>query len=222
MSVFLTPRQINISSALFSKSDNVSFYQSTISLERKRCIIAYGVPRQEDFEECILDIQYPSKFYQLKHSSILGAVLNCGVKREFIGDIITDGTHWQMIVAKSIVPFLKQELTTVGRAKVTLKESASLLLPVDTAKVMDTLVSSQRLDVIIATAFNMSRNIAKELVEQGAVSLNWSTCDKADMSVEEKDMISVRGYGRVLLQSLNGVTQKGKIKATIHLYRNKK
>lgn len=222
VSVFLTPRQINVASALFSKLDNVSLYQSPISLERKRCIIAYDVPKQTDFKECILTIHYPSKFYQLKHSSILGAVLSCGVKREYIGDIVTDGNHWQIIVANSIVPFLKEELKKIGLVKVSLEESSRLLQPINQAQKIDTLVSSQRIDVLVATAFNMSRHLAKKLVEQGSVTLNWAICDKPDTTIEEKDVISVRGYGRVLLQSINGITQKGKIKLALYLYRNKK
>lgn len=222
VSVFLTPRQINVASALFSKLDNVSLYQSTISLERKRCIIAYDTPEQTDFKECILAIRYPSKFYQLKHSSILGAILNCGVKREFIGDIVTDGENWQIIVAQSIVSFLKEELKTIGPAKVSLEESSQLLQPVDLAQKIDTLASSQRIDTLVATAFNVSRTVAKNLVEQGSVTLNWAVCDKSDTQIEEKDVISVRGYGRVLLHAINGMTQKGKFKLTLYLYRNKK
>lgn len=222
VSVFLTPRQINVASALFSKSDNVSLYQSPVSLERKRCIIAYDIPKKTDFKECILTIHYPSKFYQLKHSSILGSILSCGVKREYIGDIVTDGENWQIIVAQSIVPFLKEELKKIGSAKVLLEESSQLLRPVDQAQTMDTLLSSQRVDALVSAAFNISRNLAKSLVEQGSVTLNWAVCDKPDTIIEEKDVISVRGYGRVLLQAINGMTQKGKLKLTLRLYRNKK
>lgn len=222
VSVFLTPRQISVASTLFSKLDNVSLYESAISLERKRCIIAYESPNSEDFKETILTIHFPSKFYQLKHNSILGAVLNCGVKREFVGDIVTDGKSWQIIVAQSIVAFLKQELKMIGHVKVSLEESDVLIVPVDTAQKVETLVSSRRLDAFIAVAFNLSRNLAKSLVEQGNVTLNWALCDKADMQIEEKDIISVRGYGRILLHTVNGMTQKGKFKLSLHLYQNKK
>lgn len=222
VSVFLTPRQINVASALFSKVDHVSLYQSRVSLERKRCIIAYDVPEQANFKECILKIRYPSKFYQLKHSSILGALMSCGVKREYIGDIITDGNHWQIIVAQSMVAFLKQEFKKIGPVNVILEESSQLLQPINQAQKNDTLVSSKRIDALIATAFNISRHLAKKTVEQGSVTLNWGVCDKPDTIIEEKDVISVRGYGRVLLQTINGVTQKGKFKLTLYIHRNKK
>lgn len=222
VSVFLTPRQISVASALFSKSDSVSLYQSNVSLERKRCVIAYDFPEKNDFKESILTIHFPSKFYQLKHSSILGAVLNCGVKREFIGDIVTDGEIWQIIVATSIVSFLKEELKSVGSAKVRLEESEYLLTPIDTAKKLDTLIASQRLDVLIATAFNVSRHVSKDLIEQGHVTLNWGICNKADAQIAEQDVVSVRGYGRILLYSINGMTQKGKFKITLYVHRNRK
>lgn len=221
VSVFLTPRQINVASALFSKLDNVSLYQSPISLERKRCIIAYDVPKQTDFKESVLTIHYPSKFYQLKHSSILGAVLSCGVKR----------VHWRYshrrqslanYCGKFYCPIFKGRIKKIGLVKVSLEESSRLLQPINQAQKIDTLVSSQRIDVLVATAFNMSRHLAKKLVEQGSVTLNWAICDKPDTTIEEKDVISVRGYGRVLLQSINGITQKGKIKLALYLYRNKK
>ncbi|MBS4769790.1 RNA-binding protein [Carnobacteriaceae bacterium zg-ZUI240] len=219
---FLTPRQLKVASALFSKDDVVKWYESQLPTERKRAVISYNVPESDDFEEVILNIQYPSKFYQLKHSSILGAVLNLGVKREYIGDIVTDGEQWQMIVAKSIADLICRDLQRIGKASVKVVPTTILLDAVDTGELVETLVSSLRLDAMISEGFNVSRALSKTMVESGVVSLNWVVCEKSEVEVCEWDVISVRGYGRMTLQQIMGTTKKGKFKIILCKQVNRK
>lgn len=222
VSAFMTPRQLKVASTLFSKEDVVQLYVSSLGIERKRVVISHKTTTDIDFEETILTIDYPHKFHQLQHHQILGTLIHAGVKREVIGDIITNGTDWQVIVANAIVPFLTQEIQSIGRVKVKLTKSDTLVQQQQDITVKDSLLSSLRLDAFLSEAFNMSRSQAKSAVEKGLVFVNWEQCEKPELSVLEGDMISVRGVGRVLLSAINGTTQKGKIKVTLHLFGKQK
>ncbi|WP_373819991.1 S4 domain-containing protein, partial [Weissella soli] len=71
-------------------------------------------------------------------------------------------------------------------------------------------VSSLRLDTIVANGYNISRTHAKELVERGAVRVNWTDIDRPDFMLAVNDLISVRKFGRLRLMAENGLTKKDK------------
>lgn len=79
------------------------------------------------------------------------------------------------------------------------------------------LVSSLRLDVVIAAAFNVSRAKAQELIDSDQVQVNWAQESKKDRQVSLKDVISVRKFGRISLESLSGQSKKDKIKAVFNI-----
>jgi len=99
---FLDPRQAFILESLIGQAGELSyaFYGGYANAERRRALIfpSYYEPTDQDYEIDMLEIVYPIKFGQLSHGKILGTMLNIGVKREFFGDIISDGERWQIFV----------------------------------------------------------------------------------------------------------------------------
>ena len=69
-------------------------------------------------------------------------------------------------------------------------------------------VSSLRIDVILARALNVSRNRAKTLIKDQKVKLNWVEVERPDIDVEEYDILSIRGFGRVKIGTQQGITRK--------------
>ena len=57
-----------------------------------------------------------------------------------------------------------------------------------------------------------------ELIEAGAVSLNYKECTKTDTAVKEGDILSVRGYGKAEITSLGGVSKKGRLFVRAEIY----
>jgi len=76
-------------------------------------------------------------------------------------------------------------------------------------------VASPRLDTLVAEGFGLPRADAAALVAQGAVSLNYEPCAKPDRRVEEGDLLSVRGKGRLRLLSIGGASRKGRLFVTL-------
>ena len=165
----------------------------------------------------LLEINYPVKFAKLEHRTILGTLANCGLEREVIGDIITDGIKWQVFCEKEIEPYLLENIDRIGKVKIRLEEipMQNAVSPIEEWEHATVVLSSLRCDVLISSVYNLSRKHVKDLLQANKVSLNWMILSKADFEVRVHDVLSVRGYGRVRMDELTGVSKKGKFIAKV-------
>lgn len=79
-----------------------------------------------------------------------------------------------------------------------------------------------RLDVIIATVANISRQKAQNLIAAGKVKVNWTIRDQTSFELQEGDVVSVRGIGRMKLIMTEGRTKKDKIRLQVGQLEQKK
>lgn len=222
---FLDPRQAFILETIIRQNDDLSyrFYGGYEDAERKRCLLypSYFESTEEDFKVDAFEINYPVKFAQLSHGKILGTLLSTGLKREYFGDIITDGTRWQFFLAEEIQNYVRQQLTKIGSVGVRLEERnyMDIILPKDTWTFEHTTVSSLRLDTVISAVFNISRQRSKELIEQKKVKVNWTENDRPDFELELLDILSIRKFGRIQIRNIEGRTKKAKLRLEIGVLR---
>jgi RNA-binding protein YlmH len=78
-----------------------------------------------------------------------------------------------------------------------------------------------RLDTVISTIFNISRTRSKKLIESEQVKVNWTTESRNDFELKLLDIISIRGFGRARIDSLEGKTHKDRCRLILSLIRNK-
>jgi RNA-binding protein YlmH len=219
---FLNPRQLYIAQSLINRHDDEVSYQSfggydDAEMQRVLLYPAYYQPTKADFQLQVLQVKYPQKFAELKHRQILGTLISQGIERSSFGDIITDGREWQVIVDEKMAQYFELNVDKVANIKVALVEVSpeAVLMPVSDWEVRETTATSLRIDIIVSTAFNYSRNRAKTLIESGNVRLNWVTEVKPDYPIKVHDMISVRHAGRIKLIEIDGTTKKNKIRVTL-------
>jgi RNA-binding protein YlmH len=62
--------------------------------------------------------------------------------------------------------------------------------------------------------------MAAELIRFGAVSLNYSVCEKTDAPVKENDVISVRGKGKGKITAVGGRSKKDRLFIEAEIYLN--
>lgn len=193
--------------------------------ERQRAIIApkYYQLEKNDFQIQAISIRYAEKFNKLKHSQILGALVNLGIDRNSYGDIITDGHNWQFFVIDTMSELVVEQVKRIGSNSVSLHEinSDQLLLPTDDYELMNIVSRSFRVDSIIASVFNFSRQTGKDLIANGKVTVNWIKTNKTDYFISINDVISVRGYGRVKINEIYGQTQNSKWKLSVSAIKKK-
>lgn len=134
------------------------------------------------------------------HRDFLGAILGMGIVREKTGDIIVLGERGaQAIVVPEMVDFLEMQLTQVRSVPVntTRIEIGELKVKEPKKKQLTTVEASLRLDAIASAGFGMSRSKMVDLIEGGDVRVNWKGVTQASYTVKSKDLIAIRGKGRL-------------------------
>lgn len=219
---FLDPRQQLIVQSIIGKNDNTLVAKSGRfdESERQRMLIYpdYLQPNDEDFKIVICEIHFPSKFIHLTHPDILGALLSIGLERLKFGDIRLDESSVQFAVASEVLEYVKVNLDSIGKAKVVVNELSqdAKLLPADshwTEQMLTT--SSMRLDTVIASIYPISRQKAALLINSGKVKVNFTIREQVAFELHELDLVSIRGYGRLVIKSIEGRTKKDKIRIKI-------
>ena len=179
LTAFLNPREEEILQSLAGYF-HLQLHSSRQFLETEfvRVILApdYYLLEEEDFELMALEILYPRKFHQLTHSQILGTLLHqLGIKRDYIGDILLGEEQTFVILDRRFGELAQRSLSKISRVPVSWKVAVLSQVPAKTSqdvKSQQVLLSSLRLDKVVATAFHLSRSNALKLIESGQVKLD--------------------------------------------------
>ncbi|MBL0389464.1 RNA-binding protein [Tumebacillus sp. ITR2] len=213
---FLDPRQQKIAVSVVRRHADVEvrLLGGPHSAERQRALIApsYWVPEDADFELAFLRVDVPGEYVKLSHGDYLGALVGLGLKRGKLGDLSVWDDGCDLAVTRDMADFVRLHLTQVGRASVHVQEIAGT----DYRSIQrefqekEFTVMSLRLDAVASDAFNLSRTKVVDPIKSGKLQLNWQTIDNPATLVEEGDVISLRGHGRVKILEVGGQTKKGR------------
>lgn len=218
---FLDPRQRFIVKAVIGQSEDlrIESYGRFDEAERERILIApsYFVATEDDFEIQLFKVTYPTKFVQLKHPDVLGALLSLGMERGKFGDIRIEDGIVQFACGREVADYVRANLTSIAKVKVHVEEITTepLLMQKEEWVESTTTVSSMRLDVVLATLLNISRQKAQTLVNSGRVKVNWTVREQVAFELQEGDILSARGFGRLKVIATEGRTKKDKIRLQI-------
>ena len=157
---------------------------------------------------------------ELGHRDFLGSLMATGIVREAVGDIITGKNECCFLVMRELVPFVMQNMTSAGRAALSLEEIDLSAIPVPEIKFEEkhATVMSMRLDAVVAAAFNISRDRAAQYINSGRVSLNHIECLKCDRPVKDGDIISVKGMGKAQVLDAQTTSRRGRMGIIIKKY----
>ena len=157
---------------------------------------------------------------KLTHRDFLGAVLGQGIEREKVGDILVGAGSCDLLVFSELAPYLRQNFTEAGRAKLRVEEIplAELALPEKKVKVIHDTVNTPRLDAVFSSGFSLSRGKAADAIAAGRVEVNHVPCVKPDKTVEQGDVLTCRGLGKCVVTELGGQSKKGRTILTIERY----
>ena len=218
---FLDPRQRFIVQSIAGSAQDIrtSAYGQFEEAERMRMFIhpEYFEPAADDFSITVFEITYASKFLMLEHRDVLGALMSIGVDRSKFGDIRLEEERIQFAINSELADFVRANLTTVGKAKVHLNEvDQDSLIPYEDEWMEELhIISSMRLDTVLSSVLNISRQKASMLIHGGRVKVNWTVREQPAFELQESDLLSIRGYGRVKIMMIEGRTKKDKIRLQI-------
>ncbi len=223
---FLDPGQREILKTIVGNDAFIQDFGGYQEAEKRRVYLSeeWVNLRPADYQVTPFAIDYPQKFAQLTHSSILGTLANAGISLDTFGDIITDGKgKWQFFAKTELTNFFTEQVERIGRTKVKIKAIPlkEVLLPEDDSEEKTEVVASLRLDAVLAGISRQSRVQIKKAIEDKEAKLNWHEIENSNIMVKVNDVLSLRHFGRLQIIKI-AATRKGKYKVVLKLWRTKK
>lgn len=221
---FLTPRELEMTRYLFGDVPGLTAFGGYEGAERQiLCWLPEYLEEDSLFGEDSPLVCLRAEFYggdSPSHRDFLGALMGAGIGRETVGDICIADASCDLLVTPQIAPYILQNLTSAGRAKLRLKQIPlrDIQVPVPEVKEIRDTLASLRLDSVITAGFRMGRSLAAQYISAGKAAIDGLPCEKPDKPVSEGTSISLRGSGKIKLVSVNGQTKKGRISVVIHRY----
>ena len=156
----------------------------------------------------------------LSHRDILGSLMSLGIERSKIGDILVKNNQIFVFCHTSISAYIIEELTRIRHTSVIINLVAPEEIPDirPTLESCEGIVTSNRLDSIIASMCRISRSQAADLIKKGAVFINGKEILSTSYGLKENEIISVRGTGRFRFGQTVGETRKGRMKIQYEKY----
>lgn len=217
---FLDPYERLLARTILNKYDDLMYKEYGGLEDSERKIITIFPDYMNDMpEEEIRVLRVEGDILDLSHKDFLGALMNLGINRNKIGDILLYGDYTDIICKREISDFIILNLEKVGNKNVNLRESSIddlLAIKLEYKEIFKT-ISSLRLDTYISASYNLSRGNSIKIIKSGKAKVNWQLIDKTSFELNEGDMISVKGFGRSTLHSIGGLTKKNNIKAIIRI-----
>lgn len=191
----------------------------------ERVIIRFGSEEELDYSMpypiSIVKAEPQSQKYadRLSHRDFLGALLNLGIERDTLGDIVIIENVGYIFALESIAPYIAENLIKVKRTDV----SASIITELPEGELYRTerrtvQISSERLDAVIARVYSLSREDAQMLFKKRLVFADGREIDSSSYTPKENEKISVRGHGRFIYLGKQSLSKKGKLNVAVELY----
>lgn len=221
---FLNMNEISIFYSMKNDLPHVNYdlFGGYPSAERK-VICFYGDNSVKAFSDYITSVQIlplNKKFSdELSHRDFLGALMNLGIDRSKIGDILVKEKEGYVFCERMIAPFIVDNLNKVKHTTIqcSIIEDKELDIQPNFQEVRGT-VSSARLDSVIALAFQSSRTSILGLIAGGKVFVDGRLVESNSYMLKEEETISVRGLGKFIYKGMQNQTKKGRYYVTILKY----
>ncbi|MGN0397115.1 MAG: RNA-binding protein [Candidatus Fimimorpha sp.] len=190
--------------------------------ERKQvCFIPIGAGLFAQAPLCILKIVPRSiKFAEkLTHRDYLGAILNLGIVRGKIGDLILEEDSCKVICIEEIGDYIAAHLECVRHTPIACEKLAMEQFHYEPKrKEIKGSIASERLDAIISLAFHTSRSKMTGLIAGEKVFINGKVITSNSHLLKEGDIVSVRGFGKFRYEGKENQTKKGRYFVKLGLY----
>lgn len=216
---FLNLEEISLLKSLHTESE-YNLYGGYDNADR--CVASFGECEEYQYPISCIKIEPANQKFadELSHRDFLGALMNLGINRSTLGDIIVTNNTGYLFCLNSIKEYILQNLDRIKHTTVRCTES---VLPAEIAEKkpepVELTVSSQRVDITVAAVFKLSRNAVTQLVNQEKVFINSKIAYKESLTLKSGDIVSVRGKGKFIFDGEIRQTKKNKSVIGIRLYK---
>lgn len=213
---------------LFEMEQELRFVPWTLSgggPDCERRMLRFGSEEQLGYGEafpirCLAVRPAAPKFADaLTHRDFLGALMNLGIERNVLGDIIVRDNTGYVFCEERMAEFLREHLDKVKHTVVCceiMRECPAAAAPVFAEE--ELVVSSARCDAVVAGVYRLSRSRSADLFRDRKVFVNGRQCENHSGILRDGDVISVRGYGKFVFSGVKNDTKKGRIRVAVARY----
>lgn len=157
---------------------------------------------------------------ELNHRDFLGSLMNLGISRSTLGDIIVKDNTAYLFCLDSISEYIKENLTRVKHTTVSCKEVEELPEFInEPPEAEERFTPSLRADAVISSVFKLSRSEASRLFSESRVFVNSRLLQKESALLKEGDTVSVRGCGKFIFEGELRSTKKNRLVIEVRIYK---
>lgn len=176
------------------------------------------------------DYQYPIQIIEispvnrkfaeeLSHRDYLGAVMNLGIERCKLGDILIEDGKAILFAKEELAGYIMEHLTRIRHTTV----KTSILSAFEDSyepryEELKGTVASVRVDTVLSLAYPLSRSKITGLIEGARVFVNGKLVTSNGYRLKEGDILSVRKMGRIGYNGILSETKKGRYMVSIRKY----
>lgn len=185
------------------------------------CFFTEDSYMEPEFPIDVIEITVAHEKYsdKLSHRDFLGAILNLGIDRSKIGDILVDFPSTYVFCHHDISDYVASGLTKIKHTQV-----KCCIVTMDSFDIQPKFeeirgsVSSIRIDAVLSIAFKSSRSSLSGLIEGEKVYVNGRLIHSNSYALKEGDVVSVRGYGKFIFKEVQNKTKKGRTYISINKF----
>lgn len=135
---------------------------------------------------------------KLRHQDILGSLFALNIDSSCFGDIVLYNEYYYMFIIEEMALYVKDNLKLIGKSKVDLEEvDLSTLDNYERAyEEHEIIISSLRIDNVVAAIINSSRSKALDKIKNKEVIVNYEVINKNSYILKQDDIFSIRKYGK--------------------------
>lgn len=156
-----------------------------------------------------------------EHKNYLSALIKIGIDRGKIGDILVDDYGADIIAFDMNKEFIIQslsELTRFRKANIDIIPIDDIKRKIDRFEESTIIVSSMRIDNIVAELAGCSRTNADEYINSEKVFVNYETALKGSKTIFEGDIVTIRGKGKFRIDGLVRNTRNNRFVIKVNKY----
>lgn len=155
----------------------------------------------------------------LTHRDYLGALMNLGIERSMLGDIVINEDGCFIFCLTRMAEYIANELRQVRHTAVFCQCVSALSCQVEQKyEEVRGSIASPRLDNVLAMVYHSSRTKIIPYIQGEKVFVDGRLASSPSLQLRGGEIVSVRGIGKFQFTGTENVTKKGRIFASARKY----
>lgn len=215
---FFTPEEARITQIICGKQTAYGMSGGYVNAERVRFAFLPYADDQASFPTICLKATFSTAFSTLSHRDVLGALMNLGMERDAIGDLILQEGKIYVFCDEKVENYICCNLTRIKRCTIHFQRCEEELQHEQEMVEETRIVSSLRLDVLVSSLAHVARGKANEMIRAGLIKVDHVIQNQPSFFCKEQATISIRGKGRFQFVEVKRNTKKDHLIIEIKRY----